>query len=319
MVLLQNGGMLGQQSLLLLLDDVALAGLLLRLKLLLCELGLPLLLVNRQLLLPESLDLALVFQFTHATPLRVHLLQSVILRELLHQLALELFLHAFLLFGSLSLESELVLTGGLEFLTDAHTLLRLSSLLGLGGLLSLLHVQFVSQLLLEGLFGGSLLFLGGQLLEDLITDGFSLLLHGLDFILSGLLLLGVPSHHLVLILVHFSLALEQGSLFVLREDHICLTLLLLLLDDARLLIVLFNHALNYCIDLLFLSKVFLVSLLTSNIGIVNLFLDRALVRLEIFQLLLVLGTFILIANLLVLQHGHIDLGVLLLYNQSSVN
>lgn len=319
MVLLQNGGVLGQQSLLLLLDDVALAGLLLRLKLLLCELGLPLLLVNRQLLLPESLDLALVFQFTHATPLRVHLLQSVILRELLHQLALELFLHAFLLFGSLSLESELVLTGGLEFLTDAHTLLRLSSLLGLGGLLSLLHVQFVSQLLLEGLFGGSLLFLGGQLLEDLITDGFSLLLHGLDFILSGLLLLGVPSHHLVLILVHFSLALEQGSLFVLREDHICLTLLLLLLDDARLLIVLFNHALNYCIDLLFLSKVFLVSLLTSNIGIVNLFLDRALVRLEIFQLLLVLGTFILIANLLVLQHGHIDLGVLLLYNQSSVN
>ena len=311
-VLLQNGGVLSQQSLLLLLDDVALTGLFLSLKLLLGELRLTLLLVNRQLLLPESLDLALVFQFTHATPLRIHLLQSVILCELLHQLALELFLHAFLLFGSLSLKSELVLAGCLELLTDTHTLLSLSSLLRLGGFLSLLHVQFVSQLLLEGLLRSSLLLLSGKLLEDLITDGFSLLLHGLDFILSGLLLLGVPAHHFVLVLVHLSLALEQCSLFVLREDHICLTLLLLLLDDACLLVVLFNHALNNCIDLRFLSKVLLVCLLTGNIGIINLFLDRALVRLEILQLLLVLSTFHLIANLLVLQHCHIDLGVLLL-------
>ena len=304
--------MLGQETRLLLLDDGALAGFLLSLKLLLGELGLALLFVNRQLLLPESLDLALVFQFAHAAPLGVHLLQPVILCELLHQLALELFLHAFLLFSPLGLESELVLAGGLELFTDAHAFLSLGSLLGLSGLFALLYIQVVSELLLEGLFGGPLLLLCRQFLEDLVADGLGLLFHRLDFILSGLLLLSVPAHHLVLILVHLALALQQGSLLVLRQNHVSLTLLFLLLDNASLFVVFLDHALNDGIDLLLLSEVLFVGLLARNVGIFNLLLDRALVRLQVLQLLLVLGSLVLVANLLVLEHGDIDLGVLLL-------
>ena len=273
MVLLQDGGVLGQEPLLLLLYDCALTSFLLSLKLLLGELSLALLLVNRQLLLPKSLDLALVFQFTHAAPLSVHLLKPVILSELLHQLALELFLHAFLLFSPLSLKSELVLAGGLELFTDAHAFLSLGSLLGLRGLFALLYIQVVSELLLEGLFGGPLLLLSGQFLEDLVADGLSLLLHRLDFILSGLLLLSVPAHHLVFILVHLTLALQQGSLLVLRKNHISLTLLFLLLDNTALLIVFLDHALNDGIDLFLFSEVLFVGLLACDVGIFDLLLD----------------------------------------------
>ena len=269
-------------------------------------------LIDGKFLLPQTLDLALMFQLTHAAPLSIHLLQSIILCELLHQLALELLFHAFLFLSTLSLESELVLAGGLELFTDAHAFLSLGSLLGLSGLFALLYIQVVSELLLEGLFGSPLLLLARQFLEDLVADGLGLLLHRLDFILSGLLLLSIPAHHLVLILVHLALALQQSSLLVLRQNHVSLTLLFLLLDNAGLFVVFLDHALNDGIDLLLLSEVLFVGLLARNVGIVDLLLDRALVRLQVLQLLLVLGSLVLVANLLVLEHGDIDLGVLLL-------
>ena len=96
MVLLKDGSVLGKQSLLLFFDDGALAGLFLLFKLLLGSLGLSLGLVDCQLLLPEALDLALMLLFAHAASLSVHLLQSIVLCELLHQLALEILFHAFL-------------------------------------------------------------------------------------------------------------------------------------------------------------------------------------------------------------------------------
>ena len=208
MVLLKDGSVLGKQSLLLFFDDGALAGLFLLLKLLLGSLGLSLGLVDCQLLLPEALDLALMLLFAHAASLSVHLLQSIVLCELLHQLALEILFHAFLFLGSFGLESELVLTSSLKLFTDANSLLSLSTLLCLGSLFRLLHIQVVSELLLEHLFSIALLFLRCQLLEDLITNGLSLLLHGTDIVLSLLLLLGVPAHHFVLVLIQFFLALE---------------------------------------------------------------------------------------------------------------
>ena len=89
-------------------------------------------------------------------------------------------------------------------------------------------------------------------------------------------------------------------------------MLFLLLDNAGLFVVFLDHALNDGIDLLLLSEVLFVGLLARNVGIVDLLLDRALVRLQVLQLLLVLGSLVLVANLLVLEHGDIDLGVLLL-------
>lgn len=272
-MLLQDRSVLGQKSLLLHRDDVSLAALLLRLKLLLCELGLTLLLVNSQLLLPESLDLPLVFQLTHATSLGVHLLESVILCELLHKLALEFFLHAQLFSSPLGLKSELVLTGRLELFTDTHALLSLCPLLSLSGLFAFLDIEVVSKLLLEHFLSSSLLFLGSELLEDLVTKGLSLLLHSLDLVLTGLLLLSVPSDHLILVSVHLSLALEKCPFLVYRKDHISLTLLFLLLDDAGLLIVLLDHSLNDSVNLLLLSQVLFVGLVASIISIIDLLLD----------------------------------------------
>ena len=205
-VLLEDGGVLGQESGLLFRDDVALSSLLLSLEFLLLSFGLALGLVDDELLLPQTLDFALVFQLAHAASLSIHLLESVVLREFLHQLALELFLHALLFFGTLGLESKLVLTSSLKFFTNTDALLSFSPLLSLGSLFGLLHVQVIPQLLLEHFLGGTLLLFIGKLPEDLVTDSFSLLFHRLNFVLSGLLLLSVPSDHLVFILIHLPLA-----------------------------------------------------------------------------------------------------------------
>ena len=231
-MLLQDSCMLRQESLSLLGDDFALTLLLHSLKFLLGFLGFALLLIDNKFLFPQALDLALVFQLTHAASLSIHLLQTVILCEFLHQLALELFFHSFLFLGALHLESELVLSGSLEFLSDLDPLLSFSTLLELGSFLSLLHVKVVSELLLEHLLSHSLLLLGGQLLEDLVADRLGLLLHRLDLVLAGLLLFGVSAHHLVFVLIHLLLPFQKSSLFILRKDHISLRLLFLLENNS---------------------------------------------------------------------------------------
>jgi hypothetical protein len=232
MVLLQNSSMLSQEPFLLGCDDVFLTFLLLSLKLLLSKLSLALLLVNSKFLLPEAFDLSLMFQFAHAASLSIHLLQTVVLGKLLHKLALEFFFHAFLFLSAFSLESELVLAGGLQLFTNAHSLLRLSSLLGLSGLFALLNVKLISELLLKGLLGSTLLLLSRKPLEDLVTNGLGFLLHGMDLILTSLLLLGVSADHFILVLIHLSLAFQESPLLILRKNHISLALLFFLLNDA---------------------------------------------------------------------------------------
>ena len=261
-VLLEDCCVLGEKSLLLLLDDLALAKLLLRFEILLSLFSLTLCLVNGELLLPEAFDFALVLKLPHSALLCIHLLQTFILGELFHELALEFLFHAFLFFGALSLQSKLVLTSSLKLLTNADALLSLGTLLSLRGLLAFLHVKVVAELLLEGFLSCTLLLFGGKLLEDLVANGLSFLLHSLDFILTSLLLLSVAAHHLVFVLVHLLLATEQSALLILRKDHIGLRLFLLLLDDARLFIVFFNHALHDSVDLRLLFEVLFVSLLS---------------------------------------------------------
>jgi len=84
------------------------------------------------------------------------------------------------------------------------------------------------------------------------------------------------------------------------------------LDDAVLFVVFLDHALNDGINLLFLSQVLLVSLLTSNVRIIDLLLDLTLVHLKVFKLSLILRAFHLVANVLVLEHGYVNGSVLLL-------
>ena len=214
-MLLKDSGVLGQESSFLFLDNIALSCLFLSLEFLLLSFSLALSLVDNELLLPQTLDFALVFQLTHAASLSIHLLKSVIFCEFLHQLALELFLHAFLFLSTFSLKSELVFTSCLKLLTNTDALLSLCSFLSLSSFLSLLHVKVISQLLLECFLGSTLLLFSSKFLEDLVTDSFSLLFHCLDFVLSGLLLLSIPSDHLVFILIHLPLTFQESTLFVL--------------------------------------------------------------------------------------------------------
>jgi len=59
----------------------------------------------------------------------------------------------------------------------------------------------------------------------------------------------------------------------LRKNHISLALFFFLLDDALLFIIFFDHALNDSVNLFLFSQVLLVSLLPSNIRIINLLLN----------------------------------------------
>lgn len=205
-VQLQDGSVLGQKGPLLLLYNVAF--------LLLCHLfGLlfgflrqPLLLQNFLLFLPQHLHLALVFLFAHATSLCVHLLETLILGELLHQLALEFVLHTLFLISPLGLQTDLVVFGGLELFTHSHTLLGFGLFAGLSRLFALLPVQLVAEVLLEFGLSAALVLLSLESLEDFVADSLCLGLEPGNGISTSLLLLGVASHHLIFVLVHFLLA-----------------------------------------------------------------------------------------------------------------
>merc|ERR1712151_1403555 len=131
-VQLKDCSVFGKQSLLLLLDNIGLSDLLLSLSFLFCLFGLSLLLVDDKLILPQLLHLSLVFLLAHPSSLGVHLLETLILGELLHQLSLEFVLHSLFFGFSFLLKFHLELLGSLEFGSDADTLFSLSSLLCLG-------------------------------------------------------------------------------------------------------------------------------------------------------------------------------------------
>ena len=70
--------------------------------------------IDHELLLPQLLDIALVLLFAHSSLVGVHLLEALVLGELLRHLDLELLFHTTLLRLSLGLELQLVVLGGLQ-------------------------------------------------------------------------------------------------------------------------------------------------------------------------------------------------------------
>ena len=80
-----------------------------------------------------------------------------------------------------------------------------------------------------------------------------------------------------------------------------------------MLVVLLDHTLHDGIDLCLFFHVLLVSLLSQQIGVVDLPLDVTLVLLELLKLSLVGLALEDIADLFVLEHGDVDRGVLLLH------
>jgi len=164
-MLLQDISVLGQESLLLQLYNGHLSELLVLLGNSFLFLDLTLSTVDYESVLPETLDLAFVFQLAHASFLGVHLLETFILGKLLHQFVLE-FVFKSLLFGStLSLKTGLELLGGLQFFANGVLSGDIGTLLSKGSLFFLLNIQFVSEVLLEFFFKTTLFFLSGELHE----------------------------------------------------------------------------------------------------------------------------------------------------------
>ena len=251
--------MLAKKSLLLGCDNILL---ILLLGLLLSSL-LPFLLslgtIDRKLLLPQLLDVALVLQFAHSSFLRVHLLKTLVLGELLGHLDLEILFHAALLRLPLGLELKLIVLGSLQLMQLTKALV-LSFTLGLAcALFSLLDLQVIAQVFDVLLLGTSLGFLKSELLEDSLTLGLSLILESLKVICTLLLLASITAHQLLFVLIELLLSLDQGLLLIEGENHILLALLLLNLVDSDHFVVLVNHLVNDGVDLLTLLDILLVS------------------------------------------------------------
>jgi hypothetical protein len=213
-VLHKNGGVLGKQLLFLHFDDGLDSLLLCNFSFAFPNFDLSLLLVDKQLLLPETLNLALVFKFPHAALLCIHLLQPFVLCELLHQLGLKVFLHTLLLSSTLSLQSHLEIFRLLQLHADAITLLGLSSLLGDGCFFTLLIIKFITKVFLELLLSSALHLFLLKFAEDSVTCLFSGILCSLNLVEALLLLGRVLSYHFILVLLHFLSATLQCALFV---------------------------------------------------------------------------------------------------------
>lgn len=142
-----------------------------------------------QLLLPQLFDVSLVLLFSHSSLLCIHLLQTLVLRELLGHLNLKFFFHFALFFEPDCFQLNLVILCSLQLLLHSLFLGSLVSLLSSKSLLHLLDLQVVPQVFYVLLLCASLCLL----LSKLAEYGFSLclgcLLHGLE-IVGSLLLLG---------------------------------------------------------------------------------------------------------------------------------
>jgi hypothetical protein len=184
--------MFRQQPTTLLLDDLRLSALFQHMHkscLFFLRLFLPL---HLKLLFPQHIGLALVVQLTHATPLCVHLVKTLVLREFLQHLCAEFALLGFLALLTFRLELGLVGIGGHELTSDAFLLGALLHLFLSLGLLELLVVQLTAESLDVVLFRSSPTLLAIQRLEDHTLRLLDLRLLFSDLTIAAVLLFLVP-------------------------------------------------------------------------------------------------------------------------------
>jgi len=201
-----------------------------------------------EFLLPQLLDVSLVLQLPHSSFLGIHLLQPLVLGELLGHLNLELFFHLTFLFQSYSLKLELIILSSLQFflhsqLAGSHFLLASSE-----SFFHFLYLEIVSKILHVFLVFTSLPLFQRKLVEYCLSLCLSLHFHLLQIIRSLLLLGGVLSHELFLILFKLLLPLEESLLFIDREDHILFTLLLFHFVNSNHFMILFDHLIDDLVD-----------------------------------------------------------------------
>ena len=156
-----------------------------------------------------------MLELAHASLLRIHLLEALVLGKLLGHLDLELILHANFLGMALSLQPHLVVLGGLELLQLSLALVLSLPLGGTGTLLHFLYLEIVAQVLDVLGLGAALSLLESKFLEDGFTLGLGLSLKGGGLTGTRLLLGSVTANHLVLVLFKLTLTFHKGALFVL--------------------------------------------------------------------------------------------------------
>lgn len=210
--------------------------------------------------MPEALDFASVLQLAHTTLLRIHLLETLVLCKLLHQLLFEFVFHAALFCSTLGLQAHLEIFCLLQLLLVTFALFSLSSFLGHGCLFAFLEIKFIAKIFLEFLFSSALHLFSFQFFENGVTGFFSSVLGSLDLVKAILLLFSVLADHFVFVSLHFLLASLECSLFVDREDHVGLSLLHLKSSNAGHFAIFINHALDYIVNLILFLFVLFVSL-----------------------------------------------------------
>lgn len=312
MVLGQDLGVLCEQPLLLHLDHVGLVLFLSVLDLAFLQFDSALLSVHRELLLPQTFDLALVLLLAHPALLLVHLLQTLVLSELMQQLLFEVFFQTAFLSGSLGLQSHLEVLRFLKLPTGLVLLVLGLLLPKPGRQLILLNVKLVAKVFLKFLLGTTSHLLSLESLKDKVPSLLSRVLSLLDLVKALLLLLGVLSNHFVLKAFHLFLPPHKGPLLIHGQDHVRLCLLHLQVLDAGHFTVFTDHALDDRIDLVFLFKVLLLSfglqLLTVNdLALDGLFVSETVVFPCFFSL-----SVDLVLDLFGSKHDFVDLSVLLL-------
>ena len=134
-----------------------------------------------------------------------------------------------------------------------------------------------------------------------------------------LLLIGVPSDHLILVALHLFLSTLLGSLLLNTQYHVSLGLLHFKLLNTGHFSILINHTLTNVVNLFLLFLVLLIRFLLYFLAFSDLFLKHLLSLSLLFYLLGLSFTFDLLLNLFVAQHDTLYLSVVFLKTQVICN
>lgn len=134
-----------------------------------------------------------------------------------------------------------------------------------------------------------------------------------------LLLIGVPSDHLILVALHLFLSTLLGSLLLNTQYHVSLGLLHFKLLNASHFPIFINHTLYNVVNLFLLLLVLLIRFFLYFLAFRDLFLKHLLSLSLLFNLLGLSFTFDLLLNLFVAQHDTLHLSVVLLKTQVICN
>ena len=134
-----------------------------------------------------------------------------------------------------------------------------------------------------------------------------------------MLLIGVPSDHLILVALHLFLSTLLGSFLLNTQYHVSLGLLHFKLLNTSHFSIFIDHTLYHVVNLFLLLLVLLIRFFLYFLAFRDLFLKHLLSLSLLFYLLGLSFTFYLLLNFFVAQHDTLYLSVVLLKTQVICN